>query len=468
VAFEAYLTGGSSGDGIFAGPPGSLQTVVLSGSPAPAGGTYNGLSPPNINASGQVVFSPGLTGGSSSGGIFVGNPGSILAAALLGAAAPGGGAYSGFLQPVLNASGQVAFFADLTGGSSGIFAGNPGSMQAVARQGGPAPGGGTYFGFFNSSSLVVNASGQVAFDAWVNSSTTQCIFMGTAGSVQAVAKTGNAAPAGGNYDQLFRPAINAAGQVAFFSTLAAGSSNGGIFVGVPGALQTAALRGAASPAGGTYFSLGEPVINRSGKVSFWASLTGGSSTSGIFVGAAGAITAVALQGQPAPAGGGATFGDFDPGPPGGLNALGQVVFSGSLTGTGVTSANNQGLYVASPGGGVVKVVRTGDQIDVGNGSGMHTVSGFSFNISGGEYGRPNALSDTGVLVYRLDFTDGTQGVFTSVIPVPEPSSALFIIAGLLAVDRVHKRLERSMRRGQSIPRTEHLRSKLRASQRSSF
>jgi hypothetical protein len=438
VGFDAYLTG-SSGEGIFAGPPGSLQTVALSGSPAPAGGTYNGLGSPGINASGQVVFSPGLTGGSSSGGIFVGSPGSIQAAALQGAAAPAGGTYSGFLQPVPNASGQVAFYADLTGGSSGIFAGSQGSMQAVARQGSPAPGGGTYFGFFNSSSLVVNASGQVAFDAWVNTSTTQGIFMGTPGSVQAVAISGNAAPAGGNYDQLFRPAINATGQVAFFSTLTGGSSNGGIFVGVPGALQTAALRGAASPAGGIYFSLGEPVINHFGKVSFWANMTGGSSTSGIFVGAPGAINAVVLQGQLAPAGNGATFSDFNPAPPGGLNALGQVVFSGTLTGTGVTSANNQGLYVASPGGGVVKVVRTGDMIDVGNGSGLHTVSGFSFNISGGEDGRPNSLSDTGVLVYSLTFTDGTQGVFTSFIPVPEPSSALFFVAGLLVANRFRKR-----------------------------
>src|SRR4051812_6057512 len=67
---------------------------------------------------------------------------------LSGSAAPGGGTYSGFgVTPVLNASGQVAFFADLTGGLStrGVFAGTPGSFQAVARNRAAAPAGGYYY-----------------------------------------------------------------------------------------------------------------------------------------------------------------------------------------------------------------------------------------------------------------------------------------------------------------------------------
>ena len=99
-----------------------------------------------------------------------------------------------------------------------------------------------------------------------------------------------------------------------------------------------------------------------------------------------------------------------------------MAFIGNLTGTGVTSANNQGLYAGLPGG-VVEIVRTGDMIDEGNGSGLHTVSGIMLaSGSGGGDGQGLALSDSGNIVYGLTFTDGTSGVFTSAIPVPEPGT----------------------------------------------
>jgi hypothetical protein len=435
VAFSAYLTGGSSGQGIFAGPPGSLQTVALAGAAAPAGGNYSFLNGPRVNASGQVGFLASLSGSSASG-IFVGNPGSLQVAALQGTAAPAGGNYYSLVNaPSFNDSGAVAFYASLTGGSSsgGIFAGTPGSMQAVALNGGPAPGGGTYFGFGNG--LALNASGQVAFSANVNSATNWGIFVGAPGSVQAAAMVGNAAPAGGNYNDFYVPRINAAGQVAFSTNLTGGSSSRGIFVGAVGALQAVALQGNAAPAGGNYsdFVPDTLALNHLGQVAFYSSLSGGSSTGGIFAGAPGAIQAVALQGLPAPAGNGATFSGFANNPLG-LNALGQVAFRGNLTGTGVTSANDQALYVASPGG-VVEVVRKGDMIDVGNGSGLHAVSTIGFF----EYG--NSFSDSGELVFSLAFTDGTSGIFKSTVPVPEPTSVLLAATGLLAAVRIRKRLK---------------------------
>ncbi len=90
----------------------------------------------------------------------------------------------------------------------------------------------------------------------------------------------------------------------------------------------------------------------------------------------------------------------------GFNDLAEVVFVANLTGTGVVPGNNQGLYAGSPGG-VVEIVRKGDAIDFGNGSGLHTVS--SILPSGA------TLSNSAELVYRLSFTDGTSGIFTSII-----------------------------------------------------
>src|SRR5947207_3220778 len=104
--------------------PAAAQVIVtplaLSGSAAPAGGNYSGFNGGGyvaLNASGQVAFHGQLTGGSSTLGIFAGAPGSVQAVALQGSASPVGGNYVGFSLPVLNDAGQMAFSAGLTGGS---------------------------------------------------------------------------------------------------------------------------------------------------------------------------------------------------------------------------------------------------------------------------------------------------------------------------------------------------------------
>lgn len=138
-----------SGDAIFAGTPGSpLTTVALQGNAAPAGGNYTAFgAAPVLNASGRVAFN--ATTSVSGQGIFAGTPGSPPAtAALQGTAAPncGGATFNGtFGNPILNASGQVAFLGTLITGSGspavtaatnqGLFAGAPGSAVLVVRKG---------------------------------------------------------------------------------------------------------------------------------------------------------------------------------------------------------------------------------------------------------------------------------------------------------------------------------------------
>lgn len=62
--------------------------------------------------------------------------------------APDGSVYilDSVMFPVISASGQIAFRATLLGTSSptGVIAGAPGSLQIVARQGDAAPAGGTF------------------------------------------------------------------------------------------------------------------------------------------------------------------------------------------------------------------------------------------------------------------------------------------------------------------------------------
>ena len=140
VAF-VLATSGSNGYNAYVGVPGSIQAVALQGSAAPAGGNYSGpTSGLSLNGSGQVAIVIGLTGGSSTQGLFAGAPGSLQTTiALQGIAAPAGGNYSQLYAPVLNGAGQVAFFATLTGGSStcGIFVGAPGGSRRSRSKGRP-------------------------------------------------------------------------------------------------------------------------------------------------------------------------------------------------------------------------------------------------------------------------------------------------------------------------------------------
>jgi hypothetical protein len=207
-----------------------------------------------------------------------------------------------------------------------------------------------------------------------------------------------------------------------------GDPSSAIFAGTPGTtLTSVAIQGNTAPAGGNYNNFSSLELNAAGQVAFLANLTGGSSTRGVFVGIPGQpLETIALNGSTAPDSGGATYngiGDLA------LNASGQVVFTSILTGAGVNFSNNFGLYAGSPGN-VVKIVRTGDTIDIDPTAGVdnRVVSGISFYTStgfitvgsGGEDGRAVSFNDSGELVYRLNF-GSSSGIFkSSIAPVSTP------------------------------------------------
>lgn len=430
VFFNASLTGGSSQAGLFVGTSSAVQTVALQGGTSPSGGTYTvNFSDIVQNNIGQLAFSCSLVG-SNNQGLYEGLPGALQTVAVTGGSAPGGGGnlYSnGFSTPLLNPSGVVAYSTSLTAGSSttGLFVGIPGSVQAIALQGNPAPMGGNYSSF---STRALNSSGQVCFLANLSGGTSSSgIFLGTPGSLQSVALQGAPAPSGDNFIALSQPTLNNSGKVAFFGITTTGD---GMFAGTPGSLQAVAFQGNPAPAGGNYSStFGGIVLNGNGLVAFRADLIGGSSTSGIFVGLPGSLQAGALQGTIAPGGG--NFSSFQTNTQ--LNGLGQIAFVANLSGSGVDSTNDQGLYAGTPDA-ITKIIRKGDLVDVDPGVGvdLRTVSGIGFrlftNSAGEEDGRGYAFNDNGSITYLLTFTDGSSGVFySSLLTVPEPSSILLIL-----------------------------------------
>ena len=74
-----------------------------------------------------------------------------------------------------------------------------------------------------------------------------------------------------------------------------------------GHTDTVALLGQSAPGAGTFSGLGTPVLNDAGQTAFYATITGGTNTGGIYRGSGSTLTAIALQGQSAPGVGAGTF-----------------------------------------------------------------------------------------------------------------------------------------------------------------
>jgi hypothetical protein len=333
--------------------------------------------------------------------------------AITGYAAPGGGTFTTFSAPTINSAGQVAFAAKVTGSpsASGVFSGSAGSLQAIARQGGAAPAGGNYGVFPTSSSTtppqyLINSSGQVAFIApLTGGSSTSGIFVGTPGTVQAAALTGAAAPAGGNYSAFQSLVFNNAGQVAFAASLNGGSSTQGVFVGAPGSVGAVAVTGAAAPSGGNYsgfdsfagFGVG-PALDGGGKVIFGATLTGGSSSRGLYVGAPGAVQTAALAGGLTPDGDQySSFVNWS------LNSAGQIAFLAIL------SDNRRGVYSGSLGA-IQSVILS----ETTSPTGGHIEVLYDPVInSNGQLAISTVMDDGGTIVYAI-FT-GTPGALQTLV-----------------------------------------------------
>ena len=121
VASLASLTHGAGG--LFRGDGKRAAAIALQGNPAPKGGNYNGrfFGPQVMNDRGQVAFNAGLSGGASGSGIFRGDGVTTSTIALAGTTAPGTtGTFSTFGDMKIGENGTVAFIATLALGVGGV------------------------------------------------------------------------------------------------------------------------------------------------------------------------------------------------------------------------------------------------------------------------------------------------------------------------------------------------------------
>jgi hypothetical protein len=487
VVFSGILTGpgivATANDaGFWSNVGGTLAVVAREGSEGPgpnvgAGVIFQFIQSPVLNDSGHVAFSATLSGtgitSANGTGIWSNTSGSLAPVARVGSTgvAPGPNLGPTIAFQALdyrfgfNASGKIAFEGALGSGTTvtggGLWTNSFGPMSVLAREGTSGPTPGPNLGsqvqfdavYLQQSVPNLNAAGDSAFFATlagtgIDSTNNIGIWRTTSGALGLLARTGSSGPgpnlgAGvqfsalglGSLDQL---SLNAAGNVAFAASLTGAgidsSNNQGIWKTAGGLVSVVARKGPSGPgpnvgAGVNFESFNDShtVINGTGNVAFWASLSGtgidASNDTGIWTDLGGTITAVAREGSSGPSpnvGEGIYFASIpSKGATFAANAAGEIAFAATLAGTGVSSANDGGIWIWNHGA-LTKIVREGDLFDVNpspSQADMRTISLINLlGRSGGQDGRPTSLNDDGQLVFKLSFTDGSSGVFTAQLP----------------------------------------------------
>ena len=310
----------------------------------------------------------------------------------------------------LNANGQVAFGATLSGATPAwgifVYSDGSGSARGLTGDSAPAPLTGTYlaFGYPN-----LDDAGDVSLGVMLRTSPTTSanavILAGESGDTVLVTETDTAPGSGGTLDvgigDLAFHGHGPGGAPVFRSGVTGGSNSTGIFVGTSSAV---ALAGNPSPVGGTYASFGYPGANAGGKVAFPADLSGASATSGLFVDSGSGPAPLVLEGDLDPEG--ETF--FSVVLPQ-VNAAGDVMFAAEW----VPLENGDGGVYVHDGGGTRSVIRTDDPLP-GTGGGMIT------SLSGLPH-----FSDAGRVSFSASMTGGDveAGVF-----VVEPNGSMRLVA----------------------------------------
>jgi hypothetical protein len=229
-----YGTDSDNDDGFGVALPEAAHFFVREGDQAPGAGTgvtFDSFDDDRQwNDLGQIAFRGELTGPgvntNNRGGLWAGSPGDLRMIAREGDLMPGSGAAR--IETVANdfelgGNGYVAFASQLTDNRYGIWAGTQGNLQAVAIDGQPAVGfPGMSYSLLDTidDGLSINHSNHLAFAAWAEAELEfqQAVWTGTPGNLQVVAYTEMPAPgfaAGAEvYYFVLPPQINESNEVA--------------------------------------------------------------------------------------------------------------------------------------------------------------------------------------------------------------------------------------------------------------
>lgn len=488
VAFRAVArpTGQLSQRGIWTNHGGNLHPAAFGGSEElgpnlGVGVFFAGFWDPLINAPGEVVFVANTFGPNvvsfNQDGVWSIDSTRVTPIASREPAAqnplPGLAAQTRYLIGLSqNDVGAVAFGGSLAGDGVttdndwAVFANSGGALEIVAREGSDAPGLGTGVEFSDfdvfaiPGATALNRTGTVLFNgplrgAGIDLTNNRALWLSRSGTPELIARSGPAGPGpnlgGGLVFSSFRDfTLNSQDEFAFLAILDGPgvnlSNRWGIWSNLTGTLQALVRTGdpgisANLDPATKFIEVGAPALNAKGEVAFRGVATGpgidGGFGEGIWTCADGVTRAVALGRSNVPAlspglGGGITF--FSVSDPA-MNASGDLVFQATLTGSGITGANDQSLWLWSRGQ-LTMLLREGDFYDLDPDplvENLQQIDGFSVATgSGGEDGRQLGLNDRGQFAAVVSFTSGRSAIVLGCI-VPEPSIGWMLIWTLLAM-----------------------------------
>jgi hypothetical protein len=358
-----------------------------------------------------------------------------------------------FFSLGMGASGHTTFEASLLTGAGGVTSANnlgiwsdaSGTLTLVARKGFPAPTpDNANFSFFYPPS--VNASGHVAVSAALqvgsggaNSSNDSGVWSQGSGSLALIVRKGEVAPGvtdNARFDGRFQtPAINAAGNYAFYAYLATAVTNDtGIWTDSRGFLPTLGLRLVArtgqhapgTPAGANFRYLSGVTIAANSLISFGAELdtsSGGvtlDNRNGIWAEfsrllGTPALALVARAGDSAPDAPGATFGFMGWPVVDGANHVAFHAYLQPASGV-VDGTNNEGIWSYATGS-LRLVARKGDHAP-------GTPDGVNFS-----YMQDPGINNPGRLAFTANLAGNvTQGKDDLGIWAQDAAGTLFLVA----------------------------------------
>lgn len=361
--------------------------------------------------------------------------------ALNGQVAPGtdGAVFSRFFDPVQSDSGSVVFRAVLEGpdvNSSnhvGVWQWTSGTLQLIARLGDAAPG---QDGVLSSlGDPTINSSDEIAFNGgiWTGpNEVLSVIWMRNAAGLSPIVMEGDVAPGTGTTFLDFccpnaRPAISNSGDVSFFANLVTtdGSQNPSVWTISDATLRLVANDGDAAP--GTIGETFRGFLAPTISASGAIAFSGdtASNSRGIWTDSVGTLTSVALPGEVAPGTSGETFLSALEGVV--INDLGRTAFEGESGGQ-LWRAGSDGFDL---------VLSRGDPV-----SGLAGATWHQF--------KPLKFGDVGDLIFQGRFfidNDAVDGLFS--LTISDLLDDLVLDGDFLQVDSADFRQINDIRANQS-------------------
>jgi hypothetical protein len=335
LVFAALTTGQQAHAAVYLRVNERISTLVASGQAAPTGGAFRVFNDVILSDRDTVVFLGRTTDRIAHQGLYLARNGTIVPVVTTGQPAPGGGAFSDFANPTINARDVVAFVGRMSqGGREGIFTSSEGSIIPVALSGQPAPTGGT-FEFFVDGSPAQNDRGEIAFVAALAPRGTFGVFVLFGGRPIPVVTSDDEAPAGGAFTEFGSLMLTNPGTVGFVGRTARSPVREGLYVTGRAMLATLAQQGQAV-AGEVLTSIATSAMNDEESVAFELG-TPDPIPRAIFLATRAGVRIVVRAGDRAPSG--RRFVAF--GSPA-INGRGQIAFVAE------TDDQQHGIYLATP------------------------------------------------------------------------------------------------------------------------